>query len=113
MDVKGQSIQGYTRVAYKAVKSTVKLSLSLEGQDVDSVVHQNKTLNFSHKDKALEIDLPQNINAGDTGSVQVYYGGKPIRDASWGGFYFSGDYAFNLGVAFSSNPQIGRASARE
>lgn len=104
VDVKGQRINGYTRVGYKGVKPTTKLVLSLEGLDVDSVVHQNNTLNFSHKDEALEIDLPQSVNAGDTGSIKVYYGGKPIRDASWGGFYFSGDYAFNLGVAFTSNP---------
>lgn len=34
----------------------------------------------------------------------IYYKGKPVKDGSWGGFYFSGDYAFNLGVGFEAEP---------
>jgi hypothetical protein len=37
--------------------------------------------------------------------VTVYYHGTPVLDVSgFGGFYFTGDYAFNLGVGLDADP---------
>ena len=41
----------------------------------------------------------------DSMSLKIYYNGSPIKDNSgWGGWYWSGDYAYNLGVAFEDDP---------
>ena len=37
--------------------------------------------------------------------MNIYYHGAPQKDPSgWGGFYFSGDYAFNMGCGFEDVP---------
>ena len=41
----------------------------------------------------------------DTSSVVVYYNGSPQGDPSgWGGWYFQGNYSYNLGVGFDADP---------
>jgi hypothetical protein len=43
--------------------------------------------------------------------LSISYNGTPMQDASaWGGWYWNGNYAFNLGVGFKSIPHnLGRA----
>ena len=36
--------------------------------------------------------------------VSIFYQGVPTRDPDWGGFYFEGGYAYNLGIGLTSNP---------
>ncbi len=71
---------------------------------VDSIVFEGQLMNFDHPDPYLLIYLPQSYNPGDTLDITVHYGGKPLRDPIWGGFYFEGGYAYNLGIGISSNP---------
>ena len=40
----------------------------------------------------------------DTLVCTVNYSGSPIRDKSWGGFFFQKGYAFNMGVGMASVP---------
>jgi aminopeptidase N len=55
------------------------------------------------------ITLPQSFSPGDTVAVKVFYHGVPFNE-SWGGFHFSGEYAFNLGVGFETYPpNLGKA----
>ena len=104
VDLAQQRIDGYTDVNVKAVESIQAIDLSLEGLKVDSVTQNGQSLSYTHSANQLKIDLSSTLNKDDESTIRVYYGGKPIRDASWGGFYFSGEYAFNLGVAFTSAP---------
>lgn len=86
--------------------------LQLLGMTIDSVIGTNgQTLNYQYNDTNLIIQLPPPPSASDTIPVTVYYRGAPRTDPSgWGGFYFSGNYAFNLGVGFESDPHnFGRA----
>jgi aminopeptidase N len=101
-DFANQRIQGYTDVELSALNTLSNAELSLEGLTVDSIISDGQILTYKHTGPKLQIDLT--MAQSDQKVVRVYYGGKPIRDASWGGFYYSGDYAFNLGVAFTSNP---------
>src|SRR6202007_867109 len=60
---------------------------------------------YIYNDTTLTLPTLSPINIGDTIIAKVYYYGKPKQDASaWGGFYFAGSYAFNLGVGFASVP---------
>jgi hypothetical protein len=71
---------------------------------VDSVLFQGQLLTFDHQDPYLFVYLPNAYNPNDTLAITVHYGGKPLRDPIWGGFYFEGGYAYNLGIGISSNP---------
>lgn len=58
---------------------------------------------FSQSDSLLSILPGEPIHPGDTVSVKADYHGVPFHE-SWGGFHFSGEYAFNLGVGISTIP---------
>lgn len=77
----------------------------LLGLQVDSVNVSGLSAVFSLQGEKLEIDLPSGVISGDTLIFDVYYGGNPTVDNSgWGGFYFSGGIAYNLGVGFDADP---------
>ena len=81
------------------------LELDLRQLKVDSVKIQSQKLSFSQKGERLNIGLDRTYQVSDSLLLLVYYQGTPAADpGGWGGFYFSGDYAFNLGVGFSVNP---------
>jgi aminopeptidase N len=87
------------------------LTLDLEGLTVDSVMQGpsgpfgNIPLAFNHVGSKLHILLSQQLNAGESANVTVYYQGMPVEDASgFGGFSFSGSYAYNIGVGFEADP---------
>ncbi len=103
-DFDNQQIHGYTDVEFEVLKATSKIVLSFEGMTVDSVMLAGNHLTFNRSGGDLEIEFLNTLVAKEIRTVRVYYGGKPIKDASWGGFYFSGEYAFNLGVGFTSAP---------
>lgn len=90
-------------VHIQAKQAISALPLDLLVLTVDSVKFQGNTLNFTHNDTFLTI--PLSMNNQDTGSIEVFYHGSPVKDASgWGGWYWSGDYAWNLGVGFAADP---------
>src|SRR6202007_2994816 len=87
------------------------LCLDLLQMNIDSITYNNAPLTYSYNDTLLKVNLPSAFTTNDTLDLGVYYHGHPQGDATgWGGFYFSGVYAFNLGVGFGANPHTyGRA----
>jgi aminopeptidase N len=94
--------------------TTIKIASQVEGLDnirldfktlaVDSVFVNNNTITgFNQTGSHLYIPLGTTFSNGDTIFVDVYYHGVPYHE-SWGGFHFSGNYAFNLGVGISEIP---------
>lgn len=55
---------------------------------------------FTYNDTLLRILTPLT----ETRVFRIFYQGTPVKDLTWGGFYFSGEYAFNMGVGFSADP---------
>lgn len=100
-----KSIRGHCRVNFISSGDSV-LRLSLLRMTIDSVALPNGTaLPRSYNDTTLIISFPSPLPAGDTGQVIIEYKGAPRTDASgWGGFYFTGSFAFNLGVGFDADP---------
>lgn len=103
-DFSNQTIAGFTEISFDVVNATSSIQLQLEGLTIDSIVRGTKQLKFSRNDIDLSIQLGSTVAKGEQTSLRVYYHGKPLRDDTWGGFYFSGEYAFNLGVAFTKKP---------
>lgn len=80
------------------------ITFDFEGLTVDSVVGLNVS-SFNHQDSILRINFASGLNQGQPITIQVYYHGSPMKDASgWGGFYFSGNFSWNLGVGFADDP---------
>lgn len=105
-DFAGRTISGYTDVRVTPLRTGVNsISLDLLHLTVDSIVSGGNSLGFGYNDTLIVAQLPTASNPGDTFTVRVYYHGQPQTDLSgWGGFYFSGNYAFNLGVGFDAAP---------
>lgn len=106
IDYSQQSIRARADVTVVAkMNNLTTVSLSLLQLTVDSVFAGGSAAPVSYNDTTLTVGLPAAINTGDTVTLTIYYNGQPVQDASgWGGFYFSGSYAFNLGVGFAADP---------
>ena len=103
-----QQINGNCKVIFTPKLNNINaIDLDLQGLNVDSITSNGTSLIFSHNDTLIKITLASTVNTSDTSNLIVYYNGSPQTDPSgWGGFYFSGNYAFNLGVGFDDNPHV-------
>jgi len=104
-------ISGSCQVDFVSLMDNVELlHLDLQALTVDSVTSPDGLLEFTHTGSDLMISLPQALNTLEAYSVIVHYGGDPVTDPSWGGFYTTSlGFAFNIGVGFDSDPHtIGR-----
>lgn len=99
-------IAGYTDVIiHPKMNNQSSVRLDLLKLLVDSIKVDNTLTTYFYNDTLLSVVLPSPKNIADTFIVRVYYHGAPQMDPSgWGGFYYSGNYAFNLGVGFASLP---------
>ena len=105
-DFANQKIKGNTIVRYAPkLNGQAKISLDLLKMTIDSITQNSTVLSYAYNDTLLRVNLPITVNTTDTNNLIVYYHGAPQGDpAGWGGFSFSGNYAFNLGVGFGANP---------
>ncbi|MCF8237076.1 MAG: hypothetical protein K9I85_02890 [Saprospiraceae bacterium] len=95
-------------------KTTVTLTPKLPDQDMltfdlttlklDSILFNGQPLSFTYPDPFVLVQMPDVLALTDTVSLTFYYQGTPHKDPSWGGFYFEGGYAYNLGIGITSNP---------
>lgn len=105
-DFSGKTISGFCTINFKSKLDNIsQLYLDLLDLQVDSVTQNEQILSYSYDSVLLVVNLASPLNTGDSSAVSVYYHGVPQGDPTgWGGFYFSGDYAFNLGVGFGADP---------
>ncbi len=105
------SIRASCEISIKSRMNSVNnISLSLLQLNIDSIVGNNGSLTYLYNDTVISITPPAPLMLNDTISLRIYYNGQPKQDPTgWGGFYFSGTYAFNLGAGFGTNPHnLGR-----
>ena len=99
-----KTINGWAEVIITPkINQIQQIKLDLKDLTVDSVFINQLIRPYTHSNDEIIIDLSESISIGDTIASRVYYHGQPFHEA-WGGFHFSGDYAFNLGVGFESIP---------
>ena len=101
-------IKGSCIVSIKSKMNNVNnISLSLLQLNIDSVIANGNPLSYSYNDTVISITPPVPLAVNDTLNIRIYYNGQPKKDPTgWGGFYFSGTYAFNLGAGFGSDPHV-------
>lgn len=100
-----KTIAGYTDISIVSKKNNIQnVTLDLLKLQIDSVMWDNAIATYQYNDTALRIIHASNFNTGNTATIRVYYHGNPVSDTKWGGFYFTGVYAFNMGVGFDAEP---------
>ena len=105
-DFANQIIRGNTILnIVPKVNNLTNIALDLQQLTIDSIfVDSVKNTTFNYNDTLINI-ATNAYNTTDTIIVNIFYHGTPqIDPSSWGGFYFQGDYAYNLGVGFESDP---------
>ncbi|MCX7955262.1 MAG: M1 family aminopeptidase [Bacteroidales bacterium] len=113
-DFQNKFIKGYVEIVVTPKINNLNIMhLDLLGMIIDSILvdYQNVN-NYVYNDVLLSIPLEPPKNIGDTFLVTIYYFGQPQQDTGmgWGGFIWTQNNAFNLGVAFESYPHnFGRA----
>ena len=105
-----RTLSAHTSILITPVEGDISgISLELIALTVDSVIIDGAISSFSHENGVVQIPLSESISIGETKEVTLYYQGQPFHEG-WGGFHFSGEYAFNLGVGFVSIPHnLGKA----
>jgi aminopeptidase N len=105
-DFTAKVLRGNATIEIKAKKNGVEgIRLDLLKLTVDSVKVNTFTAPFTYNDSVLDINLLFYLNTNDTATVQVFYHGNPYRAANdFGGFYWTGTHAFNIGVSFLADP---------
>jgi len=99
-----QEINGYTDITIEAKMAPLSnIYLHLLALTVDSVKNGNTHITFSRQGQQLKIGLPFSA-VGQKHTIRIYYYGKPVKDPQWGGFYFTSDFAYNMGVGMGSYP---------
>ena len=105
MDFANQTIEGLAELQVVAKKSALPyVDLDLRALAVDSVWVDGQPAAFVRQGERLRVVLRSDCHAGDTLLVRVAYHGQPAQDSQWGGFYFAGEYAYNMGVGMKDIP---------
>jgi aminopeptidase N len=86
------------------VNNLSSIPLSLLKLNIDSIYTNTGNLFYSYNDTLIAISTPVALMINDTLEFTVSYSGNPQQDASWGGFYFGTNEAFNMGVGFDADP---------
>lgn len=91
------------------IDGVTSLRLELASMIVDEVLVDGTPHAFTYNGANIFIPVAMSIN--DAATLSIQYHGKPMKDPSnWGGWHFAGEYAFNLGVGFQSDPHnLGKA----
>jgi len=100
-----RSIVGYNEISFKVIEKSSKIQVDLfENMQIDSIIHNNKKLEYKREFDAVFIDFPNGLTANSSEKIRFYYSGKPkvAKNAPWdGGFVFKKDKQGNhwIGVA--------------
>ena len=105
-DFSNQKIKGNTVIKFAPkLNSQNSISFDLLKMAIDSITQNSVLLTYNYNDTLLRVNFQTTLNTIDTSNIIVYYHGVPQGDpAGWGGFSFSGNYAYNLGVGFGAKP---------
>ena len=107
-DFTAHTIQGRDVVTLSPKLQVGQVTFDLEALTVDSVLVNQTAVSFAHQNGKLTVPVA-GVSVGDTALVDIHYHGVPTHD-NWGGIFFSGQYAYNIGVTLDAVPHsIGRA----
>ena len=105
-----QTLQGEAFIDFTVTFPSTTLVLELKSLTVTDVsCDSHSVASFSQEDDRLTIDFGETIDANENITLDVRYGGNTFNE-TWGGVHWWGNYVYNLGVGFDSQPHnLGKA----
>jgi hypothetical protein len=105
IDFQAHTLTATTTVTLTPLSGNVnEIALELINLTVTDVWYNGQAISdFVQTDSLVSFFPSSPLLVNDTAEVKVDYNGIPYHE-SWGGFHFSGEYAFNLGVGFEIIP---------
>ena len=98
------TLQGEAFVDIAVTAPTNTFVLELKSLTVtDAATESYDVTSFSQNGDFLTIVIDETVSAGETLTLDIRYGGNTFNE-SWGGVHWWGDYVYNLGVGFDSQP---------
>jgi len=95
VDIDKKNIIGYNDITFKVVDNTSKIQIDLfENMQIDSIVYNNKKLQFNREHLATFVQFPSQLQKGNLEKISFYYSGSPVvaKKAPWdGGIVYSQD----------------------
>ncbi|MEZ5047125.1 MAG: M1 family aminopeptidase [Chitinophagaceae bacterium] len=105
LDFSSKNINAKATISIRSKQNNINQVLfDLEGLTVDSVWMNGTSASFNHIGQTLTVINNITLQNNDTALYTIFYHGVPISDATWGGFSFVGNYAFQMGVGFNAQP---------
>ena len=110
LDFTEKTIEAETFVTFEVAEPTQSVVLELKSLAVSSVTSTDAAVSgFSQEDDNLVINFSAPLNSGSEVTLDIVYGGRTFNE-SWGGVHWNGEYVYNLGVGFDSQPHnLGKA----
>ena len=103
-DFANHTLQGEAFIDFSTTASTSTIVLELKSLTVTDVYCDYCTVeSFSQEGDFLTIVLDETIGANELVMLDIRYGGSTFSE-TWGGVEWWGDYVYNLGVGFDSQP---------
>ncbi len=103
-DFTEKTIEAETFVTFEVTKPTQSVALELKSLEVSSVTSTDADVSgFSQEDDNLVINFSAPLDSGSEITLDIVYGGRTFNE-SWGGVHWNGEYVYNLGVGFDSQP---------
>lgn len=103
LDPEERFLSGVNTITFKSEERLPRMQVDLfANMQVDSIIHNKKTLDYSRKYDAVFVEFPTPLKKGSLDSIQFYYSGHPkvARNAPWdGGFVFDKDEEGNHFIA--------------
>lgn len=102
-----KDIAGSTTLSIVPKLNIQKFCLDLLKLQLDSVkMNGLEFTQYTYNDTLIAFLPSQVLAPSDTISLTIFYHGIPKRDPQWGGFYYTSEFAYNIGVGFFSNPHV-------
>ena len=103
IDPYGHTISGTTTLQVVPQMANLShINLDLRDMTIDSIMVEQSLASYSYVGDLLSISAGT-YTLGDTMEIAVSYHGEPYGN-SWGGFTFSNNYVFNIGVSMYEQP---------
>ena len=103
-DFTSHALQGEAFVDLTVTAPTNTFVLELKTLTVTDVATESYDVtSFNQNGDFLTIIIEETVGAGETLTLDVRYGGNTFNE-SWGGVHWWGNYVYNLGVGFESQP---------
>ena len=103
-DFSQRTLQGETFISFTTTEPTNTLVLELKRLTVSDVAcDYYDVTGFSQSGDLLTVTFDEPLEANTSAILDVRYGGNTFNE-SWGGVHWWGNYVYNLGVGFDSQP---------